>query len=98
VRREYGEGADWSPSEAVVDAVASAADVEPVDLPPLYEYVDGGALDQLFDRHDPTADTDAVLSFNIETWNVFVRTDGVIRVCDATRATEPKPVFEDTTA
>lgn len=35
-------------SEAVVDAVADAADADPIDLPPLYGVVDPDALDGLF--------------------------------------------------
>jgi hypothetical protein len=34
----------------------------------------------------------------METWNVFVSTDGRIRVCDATRPTDPELVFESSTA
>ncbi len=86
-----GSGTDRTPTEAIIEALRKAAGVDPAELPPLYEFVDGDALDALFERHDSA---EALLSFRVETWNVFVRTDGRIRVCDVTRPTDPKPVFE----
>lgn len=38
-------------STAVIEAVADAAGVDPIELPPLYEVVDTDALDRLFDGH-----------------------------------------------
>lgn len=92
---EYGEANNRPPSEVIIDAVATAAGVDPLDLPPLYEFVDPDALNNLFDTHDGA--TDALLSFTMNTWNVFVRGDGKIRVCDATRRTNPEPIFDGTT-
>ncbi|TKR26201.1 HalOD1 output domain-containing protein [Natronomonas salsuginis] len=92
---EYDKSNNELPSEVVVDAVATAAGVDPLDLPPLYEFVDPDALNNLFDNHG--GDTNALLSFTIDTWNVFVRADGKIRVCDVTRPTDPEPVFDGTT-
>lgn len=89
---EYGGENDWSPVAAVVDAIATAADVDPLDVPPLHEFVDPDALNNLFDRHNRD-DTQMILRFEVETWNVFVRSDGQIRVCDATQPTDPEPVF-----
>ena len=98
VDAEYGADSGLTPTEAIVEAVASAADVDPIELPPLYEFVDLDALDQLFDRHDGAEAPDALLSFSVENWNVFVRADGRIRVCDGTSPTDPAPVFEPETA
>lgn len=89
---------DRSPAEVIIDALAEAAGVDPVDLPPLYEFVDPEAINALFDRRDGPTATEGILSFGVETWNVFVRADGRIRVCDATRPTDPEPVFETSTA
>jgi hypothetical protein len=94
----YKAETDDSPAEAIITALADAAGIEPVELPPLYDYVDFDALNSLFERQQPTTDTDIILSFQIETWNVFVRADGRIRVCDATEQTEPEPVFSSTVA
>jgi hypothetical protein len=92
---EYSETSNQPPSEVIVDAIATAAGVDPLELPPLYEFVDPDALNSLF-RHDGA--TDALLSFTVDTWNVFVRGDGKIRVCDATRPTDPEPIFDGTVA
>ena len=40
----------------------------------------------------------AIVSFSVENWNVFVRGDGRIRVCDGREAVDPAPVFEMSTA
>lgn len=88
-----GSDTDRTPTEAIIEALGEAAGVDPVEFPPLYEFVDGDALNGLFGRHDGAEDAEALLSFKIDTWNVFVRADGQIRICDATRATDPEPVF-----
>ncbi|QSG10405.1 Uncharacterized protein HSR122_3036 [Halapricum desulfuricans] len=77
--------------------MADAVGVDPADLPPLFDYVEPDALNALFDPSDRVADGDTLLSFQVDTWNVFVRSDGRIRVCDGTQLTDPKPVFESTT-
>lgn len=89
----YRPEIDDSPAEVVITALADATGVDPVDLPPLGEYVDFDALNSLFERHDSAVDTDLTLCFQVSCWNVFVRSDGRIRVCDATQQTEPEPVF-----
>lgn len=91
---EYGGENGRTPAEAVLDALGEVADVDPVDLPPLYDVVDPDALDRLFHDGDGRGDGDRILGFTFEDWNVFVSGDGRIRVCDATRETEPAPVFE----
>lgn len=94
VDAEYGVKSENSPIEAIVEALAEAVDVDSMDLPPLYDYVDPDALNTLFTRHgEATADT-TLLSFQVGAWNVFVRSDGRIRICDSTQPTEPEPVFE----
>lgn len=98
VDAHYGRGNDRSPVEAIIDALATATGNDPMDLPPLYEYVDPDALEDLFERNKGTRAAETLLSFRFETWNVFVRADGRIRVCDATRPTDPEPVFGPGTA
>ena len=43
-----GDGVYESVSIAVITAVAAHRDVDPTELPPLYEYLDPDALDSLF--------------------------------------------------
>jgi len=94
VDAEYDPESGSSAAEAVIWALADAAGVDPTDLPPLFDYVDPDALDALFNHYERGADSDSIFNFQVDTWNVFVRSDGRIRVCDATRPTEPEPVFE----
>ena len=79
---------------AIVAALADAAGSDPLDLPPLHDYVDTDTVDAMFDRAGRRVGNEAVLSFQVDTWNVFVRSDGRIRVCDATRQIDPEPIFE----
>jgi hypothetical protein len=94
VDAQYEPGSPETPTAAIVQTLATAADTDPTEVAPLYEAIDTDALDRLFANHSGDAAADAVLSFTVETWNVFVRADGSIRICDATRPTDPMPVFE----
>ena len=80
-------------TEAIVGAIAEAEGGEATEISPLYGTIDLDNLSRLFEGYDGT-DEDSLISFSHENWNVFVRADGRIRVCDATRATDPEPVFE----
>ncbi|MDG5778161.1 HalOD1 output domain-containing protein [Haloarculaceae archaeon H-GB2-1] len=95
VDAQYGPSSNRTPTVAVVEALATAAETDSTELDPLRESIDTAALNQLFADHHGAADANAVLSFEVERWNVFVRADGRIRVCDATQPTDPTPVFED---
>ncbi|WP_418286493.1 HalOD1 output domain-containing protein [Halorubrum sp. DTA46] len=95
---EYDFESDNSAIEAIIWALADAVGVDPTDIPPLFDYVDPDALNALFDPSDRATDGGSLLSFQVDTWNVFVRSDGRIRVCDATQPTDPEPVFGSTTA
>jgi hypothetical protein len=63
------------------------------ELPPLYEHIDTDALTRLLENHDGASEANATLGFEFEEWNVFVRADGRIRVCDGTKPTEITTVF-----
>jgi hypothetical protein len=75
----------------VLNVIAQVADLDVMDLTPLYESIDPEAIDRLF-GHGSSDET--VLSFRHEHWNVFLRGDGHIRICDATEEVEAAPVFE----
>lgn len=94
VDANYDAASERTPTEVIVEAIATAADVDPLDLPPLYESIDPDAVDQLVGDREGDEGTGALLSFTFDTWNVFVRSDGRIRVCDATKPTDPEPVFD----
>lgn len=95
VNAEFEEFSGESPSEVIVEAVAAAAGVDPLELPPLYEYVDPESVDTLVDGHHGAAEP--LLTFEMDSWKIFVRAEGDICVCDRTRPVEPRPVFEGTT-
>lgn len=90
---QYDAEGEQMPAEAVINAIATAADVDPIELPPLYEFIDGDSLNNLFQQTGAAA-AETILGFRIDNWNVFVRGDGRIRVCDGTQPTDPEPVFE----
>lgn len=98
VDAEYDSESGRSAAEAVIGALADAVGADPTALPPLYEYVDPDALNALFDRSDRATGDATLLSFQVDRWNVFVSSDGRIRVCDSTQPTDPEPVFASTTA
>ena len=81
-------------TEAFIGAIADAEGIAPTDVPSLYDSVDFDALASLFDRQTEADDSDLLIAFRIDRWNVFVSNDGLIRVCDATIEIEPEPIFE----
>lgn len=89
----YREDENRSPVEVLIDAVAEAADVGPVELPPVYDYVDPDAVNRLFEDQSKVRDANTHLSFKMESWYVFINANGDIRVYDATKPSETRPVF-----
>lgn len=65
-------------SHRVVDAVADATGVDPLDLPPLYERVDPDALDALF--RDAGGASVASVRFEFSGCEVLVRGSGQVEV------------------
>lgn len=91
----YDRDGDRSPTEAVVMAIAALTNTEPTDVAPLYESIDVDALDRLFENRSAGRDpSETVLGFTVNGWNVFVRDDGRIRVCDPAGPDDPSPVFD----
>lgn len=80
------------PSTAIIEGLAEVEDVDPLELDPLIEQIDLDALDQLFDHSDESQS--ALLSYSLGHWNVFVRQDGHVLICDSERQTEPSPIFD----
>jgi hypothetical protein len=80
IRAEF----DWSevsPSTAVIESVAIAADREPTAIEPLYETVDPDALDALIRSGDPNlTDGDASVTFALDGYQVTVQRGGTVAV------------------
>lgn len=98
VSARYEQESHQTPSTTIIQAVAKAEGIHPTKLPPIYEIVDSDAVNRLFENYEKTMESEAVLSFTHDHWNIFVRGDGEIRVCDATQPTDPEPIFESSPA
>jgi hypothetical protein len=89
----YDEQSPELPTKVLVDAIAEANNSNPVEMPPLYEFVDPDMIEHLLEQRDNQPEREMILGFTVESWNVFVRSDGRIRICDGTQHTDPQPVF-----
>lgn len=68
-------------SIAVVEAVATAKGVDPVEIEPLYNVVDPDALDAIFRMHaDGTPRANGRLTFTMESCEVVVHSTGRVVV------------------
>lgn len=75
------KGPETQASEAVVDAVATAESVDPLDLSTrLQDVVDGDALDRLTDGSAASPQGDVVVSFEMCDHDVRVHGDGRLYV------------------
>ncbi len=63
-------------TQDVVREVAAQADVQPNELPPLYDFIDPDALDRVVH----STDADLELSFRFAGYRVTIEGDGSIRV------------------
>jgi hypothetical protein len=90
---QFGEEDGRSASEAVVETIAAVEDVAPNELDPLHNTIDPESLDRLF-RDTETSTSTKLVQFSVDGWNVFVRNDGAIRVCDTDRHSERAPAFQ----
>lgn len=75
---EWGDGK--RPSIAVVEAVSATTGREPTELSPLYEYLDGEALDTLLQSGSAHRNGVAEVSFFYEGVGVSVGSDGHIDI------------------
>ena len=73
-----------APSNAVVELVADANGVSPVDIEtPLYEAIDPDALDRFVASTDAASDTVLEIVFTYAGHEVTVRGDGTVVLSDA---------------
>jgi len=94
VGTRFGGESGRPPSITIIEAVAAAENVAPTELDPPGEEIDLKGIDQLFTEQSETATSPKLLRCSVAGWNVFVRGDGAIRVCDPSRITESEPAFE----
>lgn len=84
------------PSQTIVEAIAAAENVDPVDVEPpayepLYAVVDLEALDALFDGRERT---DLEVAFTYEGYYVVVQADGRVDVA-ARSPNDPDTLLEE---
>ncbi|MFC6718897.1 HalOD1 output domain-containing protein [Natrialbaceae archaeon GCM10025810] len=77
---EWAPDSENTPLYAVVSAVAEAEEVDPVDLPPLYNAIDLEALNTLFTSESGTVSR---VEFEYAGYSVVVRGEGSVEVCSA---------------
>lgn len=83
----YGEGR--SPTEATVEALAAAQDIDPTELPSLYDRIDTEAIDQLFSHREEAAETaSTVFGFAVDELEVVIQDDGYVRVYDPSQSVD----------
>lgn len=68
------------PSTRIVTAVASKADVDPIDLPPLYDVIEPDALDRFVRCSNGDAASEVSVTFSYTDHTVSVYGDGDIDV------------------
>jgi len=78
----------------IVEAVAAAEDAAVTEVEPLYRTADPEAIDRLFDGDADTPGSPERLQLSLGGWNVFLRGDGAICVCDPENRSEPASPFE----
>lgn len=70
-----------SVSEKVIDAVAEAEGIDPIEVtPPLYEVVDPEALDQIFDPTAGSGPLNGNVSFSYSGHDITVGENGEVMV------------------
>lgn len=92
-RAEFERGPGESPTVAIVEALEDATGVDQQELPPLFESIETDALDMLFGGERRPEDGGTILRFRVDTWIVFVHSNGQISVHDASRTVDPISVF-----
>lgn len=85
-----------SVTSQVIDAVASAEDRDPVELPPLQEVVETDALDALFDTARDAEASPVELCFCYSESIVTVHSEGMIDVTPRPPESETNPFRIDT--
>ena len=91
VKARYDPADDDTPAEAVVDAVATATDRDPLELPRLYDAINPDIINNLLDGTSRSHRNGFVFGFEFLEWNILIRGDGTIFVFDPDGAVEETP-------
>jgi len=79
----YAGNENGSVSQEVIAAIAEESGRDPMELDPLYEYIDPDALNAIFDfrSNDDTDCTETYLEFSYNAYRVAVTADSVHVSC-----------------
>ncbi|MFC7134561.1 MULTISPECIES: HalOD1 output domain-containing protein [Salinibaculum] len=70
-------------TEAIVEAVAEAEGIDPIELrPSLYDVVDPDALELLYAQPDRSRASNLRVTFAYGTWQVHVHRDGTVQLTE----------------
>lgn len=75
----YDPGAKATPSETLVRAIADFADVDPLELDPLYDAIDPDTLDE-FVGADELPEVEGTITFTYEGYDVTVYASGLLEI------------------
>ena len=90
----FGQERERTPTVAIIEAVAAAEGVAPTELEPLYDEIDTDAVNRLLASDRNSSSSNICIQLSVSGWQVFVRNDGAIRVCDPNRPTAISSPFE----
>ena len=91
--RRSDRSQDGTTSARVIEAVAEARGVDPLDLPPLYDVIDPDALNRLFNSDSPgRPNGPGRVTFTLSGCEVVVESDGEVT------ATAPRNLASSATA
>ena len=82
----YELSAGESPTEGVVQALADAADTQPLELEPLYHVLDPDALDSLFTSPSPLGGSNEFVTFEYGEYTVTFFAEGRVSVASSNSA------------
>ena len=79
----YTENKNGSVSQEVIAAIAEESGRDPMELDPLYEFIDPDALNAIFDSrsNDDTDCTETYLEFSYNAYRVAVTADSIHVSC-----------------
>lgn len=77
----YTQHDGHSLAEVIIEAVADAANADPLELAPMHDFIDPDAVNSLF-AGIGTSTNGQYLSFRFDEWMVSVHADGIVRVRD----------------
>lgn len=78
---QYDSSSSNTLFRTIIEAIATVAETPPVELAPLHDTIDVGALERFLEHASAGArNTTVSIGFSVETWTVLVHSDGHVLV------------------